>query len=114
MAEHDKYLFTLGQMEGYTLNKPKPVSEWRKEIELVLENKKNEFHMLGHDNTTSDDIWDCLIAVVWKESNPSMRLYEVVADVLQLQITTYMTYLTRGIYEENDDLLASIEALRDD
>lgn len=96
------------------MDKEKSVSEWRKEIELVLEIKKNEFHMLGYDKATTDDIWNCLRTTVWKENKPQKRLYEVVSEVLRLQSTTYMTYLTMGIYQGNDDLMASISALRGD
>jgi len=96
------------------LDEQKPVTEWRSEIELVLEIKQNEFQMLGYEKTTSDDIWNCLTTTVWKNRNPQKRLYEVVSEVLHLQISTYMTYLTMGIYQDNDDLMASISALRGD
>lgn len=96
------------------MDKQKQVTEWRNEIELVLEIKRNEFQMLGYGKATSDDIWNCLITVVWKNNNPQKRLYEVVSEVLNVQITTYMTYLTMGIYQDNDDLMASISALRGD
>lgn len=96
------------------MDKQKSVSEWRNEIELVLEIKTKEFHMLGYDKATADDIWNCLITRVWKKADPKIRLYEVVSEVLRLQISTYMTYLTMGIYQEDDDLMASISALRGD
>ncbi len=97
-----------------TLDKRKSVTEWREELEAVLEIKKNEFQMLGYDKTTTEDIWNCLMKTVWNDSEPQKRLYEVVAEILQLQITTYMTYLTMGIYQDDDDLMASISALRGD
>lgn len=96
------------------MDRQKQVTEWRNDIELVLEIKRNEFQMLGYEKTTSDDIWNCLITTVWKNSNPQKRLHEVVSEVLNLQITAYMTYLTMGIYQDNDDLMASISALRGD
>lgn len=97
-----------------TLDKRKSVTEWREELEAVLDIKKNEFQMLGYDKTTTEDIWNCLRKTVWKDKEPQKRLYEVVAEILQLQITTYMTYLTMGIYQDDEDLMASISALKGD
>ncbi len=96
------------------MNEQKPVSEWKEKLTLVLLCKKNEFHVLGYEKTTEEDIWNCLEKVVWKKSDPEKRMYEVVSDILQLKVTTYMTYLTMDIYEEDEDLMASISALRGD
>lgn len=101
-------------MEGNNLDEQKPVSEWKNKLTLILTSKKDEFHMLGYEKTTEEDIWNCLRKLVWEKNDPSKRMYEVVSDIFQLQITTYMTYLTMDMYEENDDLMASISALRGD
>lgn len=83
---------------------------WKKEISEILASKVDEFHLLGYDKATKESIWGCLVKQVWK-GDPELFLFEVVADVFQLNPTTYMNYLTLNTYKESDDLMASIQAL---
>nr|WP_246206618.1 post-transcriptional regulator [Virgibacillus ihumii] len=87
----------------------KTVREWRNELEMALECKKNEFQMMGYQQASTDDIWKCLEEKVWK-GNPQKRLYEVVQDIFHLASNIYMSYLTVNAYQD-DDLMASIAAV---
>ncbi|WP_226583311.1 post-transcriptional regulator [Halobacillus litoralis] len=87
----------------------KNVSQWKDEITFVLQSKVEEFHLLGYDRATKEEVWDCLVTKVWK-GEPELRLHQVVQDVFHLSSHTYTSYLTTEAYQ-NDDLLASIEAL---
>ncbi|MYL33345.1 hypothetical protein GLW05_06990 [Pontibacillus yanchengensis] len=92
------------------MEEEKTVVEWKKWIEPVLQSKVEEFHMMGYEKARKEEIWNCLIHKVWK-GKPNKRLYEIVQDIFHLSVGTYMAYLTVQAYQ-NDDLLASIEALR--
>ncbi|MGP4061596.1 post-transcriptional regulator [Halobacillus sp. H74] len=87
----------------------KNVSGWRKEVALVLRSKVEEFHLLGYKRATERELWDCLVKKVWKDDTEK-RLYQVVQDIFHLSTHTYTSYLTTEAYQ-NDDLLASLEAL---
>ncbi|MFC7060746.1 post-transcriptional regulator [Halobacillus seohaensis] len=87
----------------------KPVSQWRKTVELVLNSKKEEFKLLGYNKATTEDVWQCLHKKVWK-NDPPKRLYEIVQDIFHLSNNLFVSYITVEAYR-NDDLMASIEAL---
>jgi len=87
-----------------------PVKEWESMITPALESKAYEFMLAGYSRVSVQDIWTCLEEKVWK-GNPRKRLYEVVQDILHLDGSVYMSYLTLDVYKENDDLMASIAAL---
>ncbi|QAS54082.1 post-transcriptional regulator [Halobacillus litoralis] len=87
----------------------KNVSGWREEVALVLRSKVEEFHLLGYKRATERELWDCLVKKVWKDDTEK-RLYQVVQDIFHLSTHTYTSYLTTEAYQ-NDDLLASLEAL---
>ncbi|ENH97094.1 hypothetical protein J416_07392 [Gracilibacillus halophilus YIM-C55.5] len=87
----------------------KQVSQWRSEVQEVLESKVSEFQLLDYQKTTTDDIWACLIDKVWK-GDPEKKLYEVVQDVFHLHPSLYMTYLTQQSWQDTN-LQASIDAL---
>lgn len=84
-------------------------AEWKPMIEHVLHSKVDEFLLMGYSRTTKEDIWTCLEKKVWK-GNPVKRIHEVVQDVLHLNASVYMSYLTVDAYQD-DDLMASIAAL---
>ncbi|MBN8236747.1 post-transcriptional regulator [Halobacillus kuroshimensis] len=87
----------------------KRVGLWKKEVAPVTKSKAEEFRLLGYPRATQAEIWNCLMSKVWK-GEPEMRLHQVVQDIFHLSSHTYTSYLTVEAYQ-NDDLLASIEAL---
>ena len=85
------------------------VSEWRPFVQSVLESKVSELHLLGYEQATIENVWDCCLKKVWKK-DVEKRLHQVVQDIFHLNAGTYMAYLTREYYK-TDDLLAQIEAI---
>lgn len=67
----------------------------REKIEEVLESKCDEFHMLGYDGVTVDDIWAC-INEKYKDEWPPLHL--IVNDIYSLRPTKLMNWLTIGAY----------------
>ncbi|ELK44803.1 post-transcriptional regulator [Halobacillus sp. BAB-2008] len=91
------------------MDQMKTVGEWRRRVSPVLQSKVEELHLLGYEQATKEEIWNCLIKKVWN-GEPEKRLHEIVQDIFRLSSHTYTGYLTAEAYE-SDDLLASIEAL---
>lgn len=90
-----------------------PVKEWESMMRPALESKAYEFMLAGYSRVSVQDVWTCLEERVWK-GNPTKRLYEVVQDILHLDGSIYMSYLTFNVYKKDDDLMASIAALTDE
>lgn len=91
------------------------VQEWKDEVRIVLESKRNEFESFGYQEITIDSIWQCLIERIW-EKDEQKRLYEVVQSILQLPIHTYMDFLALHLLhqkpiETDDELMESIQAV---
>ncbi|KGX88989.1 post-transcriptional regulator [Pontibacillus litoralis] len=89
----------------------KTVVEWKPLVYPVLTSKVEEFQLLGYAKVHEEEVWKCMIKKVWK-GKPTKRLYEIVQEIYHLPIGTYMSYITVEAYQE-DDLMASIQALRD-
>ena|GEM_PF-249834 len=87
----------------------KSAGAWRPEIEEVLDSKLEEFRMLGYPKATKEGLWECLCNKIWK-NNSELKLHQIVADIFFLKPGTYMNYMARNAYQ-NDDLLASIQAI---
>ncbi len=85
------------------------VGAWKKEIGIVIDSKVREFHIIGYRAATHQEVWDCLLEAVW-EGEPELYIYEVVQDVLSLKGNTYMNFLTKNTYVDQD-LMASIHAI---
>lgn len=85
------------------------VNAWKSKVTPFLASKAVELQMIGYEQATEEDIWNCLIKKVWK-GEPKMRIYEAVADIMQLNSAIYLSYLTVKSYED-DDLKTSIAAL---
>ncbi|NWO13284.1 MAG: post-transcriptional regulator [Virgibacillus sp.] len=78
-------------------------------VRPALQSKAEEFHLMGYEEATPEDVWKCLVGKVWK-GDPEKRIYEVVQDIFQLTTATYISYLTVSA-QQNDDLFASIAAV---
>lgn len=87
----------------------KRVDEWKNEMDMVLESKRNELQSLGYTDATKEDIWQCLVKKVWK-GNPEKRIFEIVQDIFHLSSGVYLSYLTTES-QQDDDLMASIAAV---
>lgn len=87
----------------------KNVEDWKVSVEIFLDSKAEELQLMGYEQATGEDVWKCLVEKVWK-GRPDMRIYQVVADIMHLGSSTYLSYLTVQSYK-NDDLMTSIAAL---
>ncbi len=75
----------------------------RAELDIVLNMKMEEFHLLGYDRVTKDDIWECLMNRTWKDVKEKSHMYELINDVLALSVSQYMNYLSLHAYQESPE-----------
>jgi hypothetical protein len=76
---------TLSDQELYTM------------LEQLCESKAEEFRMLGYEQVTSDDIWECVNDNYRKTGIPPV--HRIVNDILTLKPAKFMNYLTLRIYQ---------------
>ncbi|MBP1930444.1 hypothetical protein J2Z37_000431 [Ammoniphilus resinae] len=71
------------------------LEELRTEMRSVCQSKAEEFHLLGYEHVTADEIWDC-VASRYKNAVPA--LHQLVNDILSLKATVFMNWMTMRIY----------------
>ncbi len=71
---------------------------WKEDVMPALTSKVEEFHMLGYDRATEEELWECVIAKLLKEKK-LVQIHYLVSSILTLKVTDYMTWLTVGAYK---------------
>lgn len=69
-----------------------PYQRYYFKIKPALKIKLEEFVMLGLNEIVVEDIWNYLINKKWKKPQGDIHLYEIVADILALSSSQFMTY----------------------
>jgi len=78
-----------------------PVEFYKKQVEPALQSKMEEFRIFGYDRVSLQEVWNCLEKKKWKKKEDKL-LHEVVADILSLKVSEYMSYLTIEAYKGPD------------
>ncbi|GAA3321146.1 post-transcriptional regulator [Ectobacillus funiculus] len=76
------------------------IDAYRQELNVVLQSKVEEFHMLGYDRVTEQEIWTCLKSK--KSGNGYQKKLKSISSLmmfLTLSTSDYMTYLTMQAYK---------------
>jgi hypothetical protein len=81
---------------------------WREDVEPLLSIKREEFHELGYNRVTEDDLWNYAVDKLRrkKEFTP---FYAFVDELLSIQPQGYMTWLTVHAYKEPIDWFKTFE-----
>ncbi len=70
--------------------------EFNEAIESLCRSKAEEFRLLGYEQVTGPDIWDCVSQKYEKNGIPP--LYQLVNDILSLKTTQFMNFMTISAY----------------
>ncbi len=74
--------------------------QYEREIMELCAVKADEFHLLGYEEVTASEVWQCVLAMTKGRG----RLHEMVGAVLGLNAGKFMSYTTinayRGIFHE--------------
>lgn len=74
-----------------------PVLPWQpymSEIQRLCEVKAEDFHLLGYGEVQPQEIWDC----VKSSFKGQLRLHDLVAAVMGLQVGKFMNWMTMRAY----------------
>ncbi|MCM2676537.1 post-transcriptional regulator [Alkalicoccobacillus plakortidis] len=81
---------------------------WKDDMEPVLVSKVEEFHMLGYDKATKDEIWRCVTERLHKKKS-YVPFYTFTDELLNLKVSVYMTWLTVNSYKEPENWFSDFE-----
>lgn len=65
-------------------------------LKEVIVSKMEEFHMLGYDAVSEEDIWECATA---KYKGEWPKPHQIVNDIYSLKPTAFMNWLTINAYK---------------
>lgn len=63
----------------------------------LCESKAEEFKLIGYEQVTAKDIWDCVSDGYARSGQPP--LHRVVNDILSLKTPKFMNFLTLSAYK---------------
>ncbi|SMG08488.1 post-transcriptional regulator [Paenibacillus aquistagni] len=66
------------------------------DIEMLCRSKAEEFWLLGYEQVTAEEIWECVLHKTRKQHTNQM--HKVVNDILSLKVTDFMNYMTMQAY----------------
>nr|WP_218093087.1 post-transcriptional regulator [Paenibacillus solanacearum] len=67
-------------------------------IEEICRSKAAEFRMLGYEQVTGKEIWECVSDKYGKIGIPP--IHRIVNDILSLKVTQFMNWMTMSIYKD--------------
>ncbi|HJV44276.1 MAG TPA: post-transcriptional regulator [Bacillota bacterium] len=68
----------------------------KQQVKMVCESKAEEFHLLGYEQVSAEEIWECIVSS-YKKEVPA--LHQIVGDIYSLRVTKFMNWLTMRIYQ---------------
>lgn len=74
---------------------------WKDTVYPVLRSKTEEFHLLGYDKATTEEIWECLMARMERQQG-EYRLHQFVNEIFRLSANEFMNWLTISAYTGPD------------
>jgi hypothetical protein len=75
---------------------------YRTKVHLVLESKLAEFHLLGYDSVTENELWRYLVKKKWKKVKDEMRLFEIVQEIYSVKVSDYINFATIDAYKTTE------------
>lgn len=66
-------------------------------IEELCNSKAEEFHLIGYEHVTGQEVWECVSEKYKKTGQP--ELHEMVNDILSLKVMKFMNFMTISAYK---------------
>lgn len=83
------------------------IKDWKQTVYPVLASKVEEFHLIGYETATIEEVWECLIAKLERKKE-KYKLHQLVAEIFNLSVNEYMNWLTISAYTEPNSLESNI------
>ena len=66
-------------------------------IEELCISKAEEFHLIGYEHVSGQEVWECVSEKYKKTGLP--ELHELVNDILSLKVMKFMNFMTISAYK---------------
>lgn len=66
------------------------------DIQMLCKSKAEEFWLLGYEQVTAEEVWECVLHKYRKQHTNQM--HKIVNDILSLKVTDFMNYITMQAY----------------
>ncbi len=86
---------------------------FRKEVHPALISKIEEFSLLGYGTISQESLWEFLRKKKWRKPKEDVKVYEVVSDILSVNVGEYMNYATVEAFKSDEFSLANDEERRE-
>ncbi|KRE46854.1 post-transcriptional regulator [Paenibacillus sp. Soil522] len=66
-------------------------------IEELCNSKAEEFHLIGYEHVTGQEVWACVSEKYNTKGQP--ELHQMVNDILSLKVMKFMNFMTISAYK---------------
>ncbi|MGV3487877.1 MAG: post-transcriptional regulator [Tuberibacillus sp.] len=75
--------------------------DWREKLEPFLSSKLEEFHMLGLERVTEDELWE-LAKESLKKNKVEMKTHQIVGQLMRLSVNDYLNKIRIQMFKGID------------
>lgn len=76
--------------------------QFRELVSPALKSKVSEFQILGYEKVSEQEVWSFLINKKWRKVKEDIHLYEIIQDILGVQIGQFMSFATVEAFRAPD------------
>lgn len=85
----------------------------RKDVQIVLHSKLEEFSLLGYGQVSEQELWGFLHRKKWRKLTEPKLLHEVVADIMSIKVGDFINYATVEALKEAEFSFNDEDELRE-
>ncbi|WP_042354944.1 post-transcriptional regulator [Bacillus rubiinfantis] len=86
---------------------------YRPKVQPALASKLEEFHLLGNDTVTEQELWTFLTKKKWRKPKEDIHLYEVIEDIFAIKVSDYISYAAIESYKTAEFSFANENELKE-
>lgn len=86
---------------------------FRNQVQPALISKIEEFALLGYGTVEEEALWKYLTMKKWRKPQEEIKLFEVVQDILSVDIGQYMSFVTVEAFKGSDFYFVNGEDLKE-
>jgi hypothetical protein len=85
---------------GIKMGEVKTLIEWKYDLKPVLRSKIEEFHLMGYESVTEEELWK-FITVKLKKKQQEWMLHQIVQAIFKLKANDFMNWLTIEAFQSD-------------
>ncbi|WP_234417404.1 post-transcriptional regulator [Lysinibacillus sp. 2017] len=97
------------------MNMTVPYASLYEKVQIILENKVEEFHYFGYDSITKQDLWGFCVKKVWRKQDvQSLKLHELTSGIFNVSASEIIQYFqVHGLKQASFEMELSKEGLNE-